>query len=51
MPIQNGGEAGGENALHFLSREGGDRFLNRRPLHFLRQRRTQGQGGGTKQDQ
>jgi hypothetical protein len=51
MPVQNGGEARRENALHFLTREGGDGFMDPSARNFLRQRCPQWQGGRKKQDQ
>ena len=51
MPVQNGGEAGGENRLHFLTREGGDGFMHPSARDFLRQGRAQRQGGSKQQDQ
>jgi hypothetical protein len=51
MPVQNGGEADGEDFPHFLTREGGDGFMHPGARGFLRQGRPQGQGGSKQQDQ
>jgi hypothetical protein len=51
MPVQNGGEAGSENRLHFLTREGSDGFMHPGAGNFLRQGRAQRQGGSKQQDQ
>jgi hypothetical protein len=44
MPFKNRRETSGENLAHFLTREGGDRFMHRRARPILRQSRAKWQG-------
>ena len=49
VPVQNGGKAGSENLAHFLSWEGGDRFMRASTRHILGQRHAKRHGVKTRQ--